>query len=42
MINTSEPAYSFTLNNDDDQDPSPIWAILMHPGTYIGNIHIHI
>ena len=38
MINTSEPVHSFTFNKDDDKDPSLIWAILMHSGTYIGTI----
>ena len=38
MINTSEPVHSFTFNKDDDEDPSLIWTILTHPGTYIGNI----
>ena len=37
MINTSEPIHSFTIE-DDDEDPSFIWTILMHPGTYIGTI----
>ena len=39
MINTSEPIHSFTTK-DDDKDPSLIWTILMHPGTYIGTIGV--
>ena len=35
MINVSEPAHLFTIK-DDDKDPSLIWTVLMHPGTYIG------
>ena len=38
MINTSEPVHSFTFNKDDNKDPSLIWTMLMHPGTYIGTI----
>ena len=37
MINTSEPIHSFKIK-DEDQDPSLIWTILTHPGTYIGTI----
>ena len=37
MIDTSEPVHSFTIK-DDDEDPSLIWTILMHPGTYVGTI----
>ena len=37
MINASEPIYSFTIK-DDDEDSSLIWTILKHPGTYIGTI----
>ena len=37
MINISEPIYSFTVK-DDDEDPSLMWSILMHPGTNIGTI----
>ena len=37
MINTSEPVHSFTIK-DDDEDPSLMWKILMHPGTYIETI----
>ena len=39
MIDTSEPVHSFTIKDDDD-DPSLIWTILMHHGTYIGTIGI--
>ena len=35
VINTSELVHSFTIKNDG-KDPSLIWRILMHPGTYIG------
>ena len=35
MINTSKPVHSFMIS-DDDEDPSLIWTISMHPGTYIG------
>ena len=35
MINTSRPAHLFTIK-DDDKDPSLMWTILVHPGTYIG------
>ena len=35
MINTGEPVHSFTIR-DADKDPSLIWTILTHPGTYIG------
>ena len=38
MIDTSEPVHSFTFNRDDDRDPSLIWTILIHSGTYIGTI----
>ena len=37
MIDTSEPIHSFTIK-DDDEDPSLIWTIVMHHGTYIGTI----
>ena len=37
IINTSEPNHSFTIE-DDDKEPSLIWKILTHPGTYIGTI----
>ena len=37
MINTSESVHSFTFNKDDE-DPSLIWTILTHHGTYIGTI----
>ena len=37
MVNTSEPIHSFTIK-DDDEDPSLIWTIIMHPGTYIGTM----
>ena len=37
MINTSEPTHLFTIK-DDDKDPSLIWTILTHHGTYIGTI----
>ena len=37
MINTSEPTHLFTIK-DDNEDQSLIWAILTHPGTYIGTI----
>ena len=37
MINTSETIHSFTIK-DDDEDPSLIWTILTHPGTYMGTI----
>ena len=37
VINTSEPIHSFTIK-DDDKDPSLIWTIVMHPGTYIQTI----
>ena len=40
MIDISEPVHSFTINKDDDKDPSFIWTILMHPGTYIGTIRM--
>ena len=36
-MDTSEPVHSFTIK-DDDEDPSFIWTILMHPGTYTGTI----
>ena len=36
MINTSEPVHSFKFNKDDDEDPSLIWTIRMHPWTDIG------
>ena len=36
MINNSEPIHSFTI--EDNKDPSLIWTILKHPGTYIGTI----
>ena len=35
MIDTCEPVHLFTIK-DDDEDPSLIWTILMHHGTYIG------
>ena len=38
MITTSEPVHSFTFNKVHDEDPSLMWTILMHPGTYIGTI----
>ena len=38
MINMSEPINSFPFNKDDDKDPYLIWAVLLHPGTYIGTI----
>ena len=38
MINNSEPIHSFTIK--DDEDPSLIWTILKHPGTYIGTISL--
>ena len=41
MINTSQPIHSFTIK-DDDEDPSLIWTILMHPETYIGTIGLII
>ena len=37
MINTSKLVHLFTIK-DDDEDPSFIWTILMHPGTYNGTI----
>ena len=37
MIYASEPIHTFTIN-DDDEDTSLIWTILMHPGTCIGTI----
>ena len=37
MINASEPIHSFTIK-DNEEDPSLIWTILMHPRTYIGTI----
>ena len=37
MINTNELDHSFTIR-EDDKDPSLIWTILTHPGTYIGTI----
>ena len=37
VINASEPIYSLTIT-DDDEDSSLIWTILKHPGTYIGTI----
>ena len=37
MIDASEPVHSFTIK-DDDKDPSLIWTILTHPGTYIGTV----
>ena len=37
MINTGEWTHLFTIK-DDDEDPSLIWTILFHPGTYIGTI----
>ena len=39
MINTSEPVHSFTVK-DDDEDPSQMWTILMHPWTCIGTIGV--
>ena len=36
IINTSKPTHLFTTK-DDDECPSFIWTILMHPETYIGN-----
>ena len=36
MINHSEPFHSFTIKNN--KDPSLIWAILKHPGTYLRTI----
>ena len=38
MSNTSEPIYSFTIKDYDDEDPSLVWTILKHPGTYVGTI----
>ena len=38
MTNTSEAVHSFTFNKENDKDPSLIWVILTHPGTYIGTI----
>ena len=40
MINTSEPVHLFVFNKDDDKDSSLIWTNLMHPGTYIGTVHM--
>ena len=37
MINTSEPVHSF-ISKDDDEDPSLMLTILMHPGTFIWTI----
>ena len=37
LMDTSESAHSFRIK-DDDEDPSLIWTILTHPGTYIGTI----
>ena len=37
MIGTSEPVHPFTIK-DDDKDPSLIWTILLHSGTYMGTI----
>ena len=37
MGNTSEPVHSFTIK-DDDEEPSVIRTMLMHPGTYIGTV----
>ena len=37
MINTSEPVYSFTVK-DDDEDPPLMWTFLTHLETYIGTI----
>ena len=37
MITTSEPVHSFSIK-DDDKDPTLIWTILTHPGTYIETI----
>ena len=36
MINNIETVHSFTIKGDED--PSLIWTILKHPGTYIGTI----
>ena len=33
-MNISEPLHSFIIKNDDE-DPSLIWGILMHPEKYI-------
>ena len=38
MIKSGEQVDSFTFNKDDDKDTSLIWAIKIHPGTYIGTI----
>ena len=35
MTDTSEPVNSLTIK-DDDEDPSLIWTISIHPGTYMG------
>ena len=40
MINASEPIYSFTIK-DDDEDSSLIWTILKLPGTYIDFCIMH-
>ena len=37
ISNTSEPTVFFTIK-DNNKNPSLIWTILMHPGTYIGTI----
>ena len=37
LIKTSVPIHSFTIK-DDKKDPSLMWTILMHSGTYIGTI----
>ena len=37
MVNTNEPTHLFTIK-DNDKDPSLIWTIIMHPGTYTGTI----
>ena len=37
IINTGEPVHSFTIK-DHDEDPSFIWTVLTHPGTYIRTI----
>ena len=36
MINNSEPIHLFTIK--DNEDPSLIWMIIKHPGTYMGTI----
>ena len=33
-INTSQQTYLFRIK-DEDKDPSFIWTILIHPGTYV-------